>query len=82
MHANINKRHAALSFHRVGEAILSKMVSFYHVSGGDNPADILSKHWSYTKIWGIFQILIFWMGDIIDFLDLKLNMGGGQGKGE
>ena len=42
--SRLNKRHTALSFHRVREAIASKMVVFNHLSGESNPADILSKH--------------------------------------
>ena len=45
--AKLHKRHTALSFHRVREAIASKMLNFYHLKGEYNPADILSKHWGY-----------------------------------
>ena len=58
------------------------MVEFYHVYGVDNPADILSKHWSCTNIWKILQPLLFWMGDNTDFLHLELNRDGGQEKGK
>ena len=49
-HAKIYKRHVALSFHRVREAIAAKIVSYYFIKGMLNPADILSKHWSHSKI--------------------------------
>ena len=49
-HTKLHKRHNALSFHRVREAIASKMVQFHHIPGVINPADILSKHWGYTQI--------------------------------
>ena len=43
-HAKIHKRHVALSFHRVREAIAAKIVGYYFIPGEINPADILSKH--------------------------------------
>ena len=48
-HAKLHKRHNALSFHRVCEAVASKYVGFYFLPGADNPADILSKLWSYAS---------------------------------
>ena len=46
-HAKLHKRYIALSFHRVREAIASGVISFRYLSGKDNPADVLSKHWGY-----------------------------------
>ena len=51
VHAKLHKRHNALSFHRVREAIASGFVIFHHIQGTTNPADILSKHWSHNSIW-------------------------------
>jgi hypothetical protein len=48
--AKLHKRHAILSFHRVRE----------------NPADILSKHWGYSKVWARLKALFFWVGDTSD----------------
>jgi len=62
-HAKLHKRHTALSFHRVCEAVASKYVGFYFLPGADNPADILSKHWSYASNWGNLKCLLFWKGD-------------------
>ena len=50
-HAKLQKRHNALSFHHVREAVASKYAGFYLLPGADNPADIMSKHWSYTSTW-------------------------------
>ena len=50
LHAKLHKRHTALSFHRVREAIASKFVDFVFLPGSENPADILSKHWSYNSV--------------------------------
>ena len=62
-HAKLHKRHTALSFHRVREAVASKYIGFYFLPGADNPADILSKHWSYSSNWSNLQCLLFWKGD-------------------
>ena len=50
-HAKLRKHHKALSFHRVREAIASKVISFHHIPGVINPADVLSKHWGYQQVW-------------------------------
>ena len=63
LHAKLHKRHTALSFHRVREAVASKYVGFYFLPGTSNPADILSKHWSYAVNWNLLQSLLFWQGD-------------------
>jgi hypothetical protein len=47
-HAKLHKRHNALSFHRVREAVASKYVMIFHLPGEYNPADILSKQWAYA----------------------------------
>ena len=66
--SKLHKRHIALSFHRVREAIASKFVGFYFIKGTSNPADILSKHWGYAQIWTMLQPLLFWQGDTFDTL--------------
>ncbi len=63
LHAKLHKRHTALSFHRVREAIASGFVSFHHLPGPMNPADILSKHWGYVDVWKLLRPLLFWAGD-------------------
>jgi hypothetical protein len=50
-HAKLHKRHNALSFHCVREAVASKYVTIFHLPGEYNPADILSKHWAYALVW-------------------------------
>ena len=71
-HAKLNKIHNELSFHRVWDDIAYNIVTFYHVSWGHNPANILSKHFS------LFHPLIFFMGGTMDLLDLKLRGDGSQ----
>ena len=64
--AKIHKRHVMLSFHRVREAIAAGIINFVHIDGNNNPADMLSKHWGYQKIWGLMQPLLFWKGDTLE----------------
>jgi hypothetical protein len=65
-HAKLHKRHNALSFHRVREAIASGVFVFLHIPGENNPADILSKHWGYTSIWHMLKAIMYVEGDTID----------------
>ena len=58
-HAKLHKRHTALSFHKVREAIAAKYIVFSFLPGADNPADILSKHWAYSAVWDILRCLMF-----------------------
>jgi hypothetical protein len=63
INAKLYKRHTMLSFHQVREAIAAGIVTFHFLSGDDNPADILSKHWGYTQINESHKALLFWKGD-------------------
>ena len=63
VHAKLHKRHTALSFHRVREAVASKIIGFYHMPGAANPADILSKHWAHADVWKQLRPLLFWQRD-------------------
>jgi hypothetical protein len=58
-HAKLHKRHNALSFHRVREAVTSKYVTIFHLPCKYNPADILSKHWAYALVWQTMNALLF-----------------------
>jgi hypothetical protein len=62
-HSSLSKRHVALSFHRVREAIAANVIRFMWIDSKDNPADILSKHWGYQQIWEVLRPILFWHGD-------------------
>jgi hypothetical protein len=64
--AKLHKRHTLLSYHRIHEAIATKVIVFIHIDGCINPADILSKHWGNRQVWESLQPLLFWSGDTID----------------
>lgn len=61
--SKLHKCHTALSIHRVREAITAKTVLCTHLPGRKNPADILSTHWPYHKVWSMLQPLLFFQGD-------------------
>ena len=61
LYAKLHKRHNALSFHCVREAIAAKFMDFIHMPGTDNPADVVSKHWGYSDVWKQLQCLCFGM---------------------
>lgn len=65
-HAKLHKRHNALSFHRVREAIASRKYAFVHIAGENNPADIVSKHWSYDQVWHMIKSIMFISGDTVN----------------
>ena len=72
-HGKIHKRHVALSFHRVREAIAAKIASYHFIDGKDNPADALSKHWAHNDIWPLLKAILFWPGDAMECLDNNSN---------
>ena len=65
-HAKLHKRHNALSFHCVREAITSKFISFTFLDVMYNPADVVSKHWGYQQIWTMLNPILFFHGDTAD----------------
>jgi hypothetical protein len=61
-HSKLNKRHNALSYHRVREACAAGM-RFVHVTSQQNVADILTKFLPYSKFRPLIQGLLFYAGD-------------------
>ena len=64
-HSLLSKRHNALAYHRVREAIAAKILKFFHIEGTTNCADILSKHCGHAQLWPMVRPLLFWSGDTI-----------------
>jgi hypothetical protein len=79
LNANLHKRHTMVSFHRVREAIAVGIVTFHFLSGYDNPADILSKHWGCTQIKERLKALLLWK---VDTADIQEGEATFQAKGE
>jgi hypothetical protein len=63
--SKLNKRHVALSYHRVREAIANHTLDFYHIDGDINPADMLSKFAGNQQFWPILRSLLFWGVDYV-----------------
>ena len=59
----LNKRHIALSYHRVRESIAARILYFIHIDGKLNPSDILSKHCGFQQAYPLLQPILFWRGD-------------------
>jgi hypothetical protein len=68
-HSLLNKRHNALSYHRVREAIAAKILGFFHIRSKSNPADVLSKHCGFPQMWPHVKPLLFWRGDTEEIPD-------------
>jgi hypothetical protein len=64
-HSNLNKRHNALSYHRVREAISAKVMYFIHIDGKLNPSDVMTKFLGWAKFWPLIQPFLFWKGETI-----------------
>ena len=58
-HATLSKRHNALAFHRVREAIAAGVIVFNHVMGVDNPADVLTKNLPHATAMKHLKELLF-----------------------
>lgn len=59
-HSKLNKRHNALSYHRVREAIANRVMEFHHIDGNINASDMLSKFAGYQQFWPMLRSLLFW----------------------
>ena len=64
-HGKLHKRHHILSYTFVRDNVAAGVLRFAHIPGKLNPADILSKHWSYSTVWPIIQPILFWKGDTL-----------------
>jgi hypothetical protein len=62
-HSLLSKRHNALSYHRVREAIARKIFYFCKIEGNQNPADCLTKPAGHQVFWPIVRLMLFWRGD-------------------
>ena len=72
-HTKLHKRHIALSFHRVREAITAGVMSYRFLLGKDNPSDRLSKYWGYQQVWKLLQPILFWKGDTMNIIPQNIS---------
>jgi hypothetical protein len=68
-HSSLNNRHNALAYHRVREMIAAKFLGYYWIDGKKNPADIVSKNWSYPQVWHLLKLLLLYSGDTKDLIN-------------
>ena len=57
------KRHLALSYHRVREAIAAKIIKFCHIDGKKNVADVMTKFLACPNFWPLIEPVLFWKGE-------------------
>ena len=57
----LKRRHNALSYHRVREAIAAKIIKFIHIDGNKNPTDILTKPLPSTQWYPIMKPILHWL---------------------
>src|SRR5687767_1569606 len=58
--SNLKKRHNALSYHRVREAIAANVLRMYYIKKTENPADILTKFLP-GKVWyHLMKPILYW----------------------
>ena len=79
--STLSKRHNALAYHRVREAIAGKIIVFTHIEGKQNPADILTKFLPYATFWPFVRPLLFWRGETDEIEPPTVLMGVTESKG-
>ena len=61
----LGKRHNILAYHRVQEAIPSKIIAYHWIRTGYNLSDMLSKHWDHPSVFNMIMKLLITRGRII-----------------
>ena len=59
----LNKRHNALSYHRVRKCIDAGIIYFMYIESIYHPADVLTKCLGRNKFWPLIQPILFWKGE-------------------
>jgi len=65
-HQTPHKRHLALYYHRVRQAVKTGILRFYYKKGRTNPDDVLSKHTGHADAWPNVKPMLFWQGNMMD----------------
>ena len=63
-HSTLGKRHNILAYHRVREAIASKILAYHGIRTGYNLSDMLSKHWDHPSVYNMIMKLLITRGPI------------------
>jgi KUP system potassium uptake protein len=64
-HSVLSKRHNALAYHRVREAVSAGVVYFLKIDGKENIADCLTKFLTHSMLWPMIEPLLFWKGETV-----------------
>ena len=62
-HSSLTKRHNALAYHRIKEAVAAGIIKYNHVPGKENPADVLTKFLPHVTTMLLTKYLLFQQGD-------------------
>ena len=57
---SLKKRVHALCYHRVRKAIAANIIVYFHISGKENPADVLTKFLAHAVWWPLMKPLLHW----------------------
>jgi hypothetical protein len=57
---NLKKRHNAIAYHRVREAVAAGIIKYIHIDRKQNPADVLTKFLPCTSWYPLMKPLIYW----------------------
>ncbi len=77
-HSKLNKRHNALSYHKVRSCVAAGFLKFVYAPGKFNLSDPLTKFLSYAVLMPLINATLFWRGetfrasDSLDTLDWEL----------
>ena len=63
-HSTLGKRHNIHAYHRVREAIESRIVAYHRIKMGYNLSDMLSKHWDHPSVYNMIMKLLITRGPI------------------
>ena len=63
-HSTLTKCHNILVFHRVREAIATKLIAFYSIQSVYNLSDMPSKHWDHPTVYPMILKLLITRGNI------------------
>ena len=75
--SSLKKRHNALAYHRVREAVAAKIVHFLHIPGKENPADVLTRALSSRNWFPLLKPILYWgMGEDKEMVKLDPSYQG------
>ena len=63
-HSTLTKRHNILAFHRVRDAIATRLMAFYWIQSASNLSDMISKHWDHPIVYPMILKLLITRGNI------------------